>query len=246
MDLEQFGAYWRLLLHAWIEGSIPADETLLARLLGINHRKFRRIWEAVSRCWTVSENDPTRLIQRRQEAQRVQQTAFSVAQAARGANGGKSRVFNKTSKPALESGEAESKRSLSPRELSLPFPFPSPRTTPPPYPPASAGGSPVPQGDPEPETAPPDAPPDNGTTPPDRGPTGQAPDTGNGQAPEPRTARLQLAEHESALVAHAIALHGTCWRDERRRIREWLKAGVGLDTARDAIARGEHRPRGRI
>ena len=36
MTLEQQGAYLRLLMHQWIEGSIPRDETEIARLLHID------------------------------------------------------------------------------------------------------------------------------------------------------------------------------------------------------------------
>lgn len=125
MDLDEFGAYMRLLCHAWIEGSIPSDPTRLARLLGVGGAKFAAVWPAVAPCWEASEVEPGRLIQSRQERQRAEQLARSALQAERGARGGKSRVSNKTPKPALASSLSREQAGSKPA-LSLPSPSPSP------------------------------------------------------------------------------------------------------------------------
>lgn len=240
MDLEQFGAYWRLLLHAWIEGSIPADRTVLTRLLGVNPRAFARIWPGVAPCWRQSPDDPKRLVQLRQEQQRLQQLAFSHVQSMKRTRHAKSNEINKTAEPVINRCSTKTEPVI---DLPFPSPFPSPRITDPPFPPADAVGPLVPQGDPEPDTAPPDAPPDHGH---DRTTAPQQPGPGPATDPATRNAKIRFAEAEAALVDHAIALHGRCWRDERRRIREWLRAGMDPEQARDAIASGEHRPRGRL
>lgn len=43
MDLAEFGAYMRLLIRQWIEGSIPADPIKIARLLGGNTKETERL-----------------------------------------------------------------------------------------------------------------------------------------------------------------------------------------------------------
>lgn len=47
MTLEQQGAYVRLLCHQWLEGSIPADQEILARLLTVSRSRMKVIWAGI-------------------------------------------------------------------------------------------------------------------------------------------------------------------------------------------------------
>src|SRR4051812_17202665 len=83
MTLEEFGAYHRLLCHAWLEGSIPKDGTKLARLLGVSRKKVDKLWPALGPCWSAG-NEPDRLIQQRLENERIKQHARSEEQSRKG------------------------------------------------------------------------------------------------------------------------------------------------------------------
>jgi uncharacterized protein YdaU (DUF1376 family) len=47
MTLEEQGAYFRLLCHQWIHGSIPLSEQGLKRILRVDVRSVRRLWETL-------------------------------------------------------------------------------------------------------------------------------------------------------------------------------------------------------
>ncbi len=117
---EEFGAYVRLLCHAWLEESIPADPVRLARILKVPAKTFARIWPAIAPCW---EEHDGRLYQRRLERERQKQRERSSLNAERGRKGGR----------PLKSTEEESRGFPDgfPREKpgeSLPSPSPSPLT----------------------------------------------------------------------------------------------------------------------
>lgn len=123
MNNEEFGAYVRLLLFAWLEGSIPKDLTRLARLLGVGGRTMGRLWRAIEPCWHTDPNDPTRLRQKRLEEIRQQQVATSEAQRLRVSGRYKSNTFNKSAVPRYGSGS----HPVVP-DTYLPFPSPFPIT----------------------------------------------------------------------------------------------------------------------
>ena len=47
MTLEQQGAYLRLLMSQWIEGSIPADEKEIAKLLNVDRESVANLMEPI-------------------------------------------------------------------------------------------------------------------------------------------------------------------------------------------------------
>lgn len=117
MTHEEFGAYMRLLMHCWLEGSIPADHVRLARILGATHRTFKRIWPAMENCFY---REGERLLQKRLEKERQQQDERRVLQSAKGIKSAKSRAANKTVQPGLnrtvaglKSGSTEIQPSVS-------------------------------------------------------------------------------------------------------------------------------------
>lgn len=124
MTLEEFGAYHRLLGHAWLEGSIPKDKVKLARLLGVSPKKLDRIWPAIEPCWGISPDAEDRLIQRRLEEEREKQRERAAKQAENGKKGGRPAK----STPEESNGLNKDKRRDSQQEpkKSLPSPSPSP------------------------------------------------------------------------------------------------------------------------
>jgi uncharacterized protein YdaU (DUF1376 family) len=68
MDLEQQGAYLRLLWLAWRNDGLPTDPACLAKMLHVSLKRFTaRIWPAIQACWHEQDG---RLRQKRQEQER--------------------------------------------------------------------------------------------------------------------------------------------------------------------------------
>jgi uncharacterized protein YdaU (DUF1376 family) len=73
MPLETEAAYWRLICHCWIEGSLPNDPARLAVLVRLTPEAFAaRIWPAIAACFTV--DDAGRLRHPRLERERAKLT----------------------------------------------------------------------------------------------------------------------------------------------------------------------------
>lgn len=70
MSLAECGAYIRLLCVCWWEGSLPADLSRLARIVGVSPRVFRLVWPAIRVCFTEKDG---RLTQRRLDEERQKQ-----------------------------------------------------------------------------------------------------------------------------------------------------------------------------
>lgn len=121
MSLEQEGAYLRLLCHAWLHGSIPADVSSLAAICRTTPSRMGRLWPGIRGCW---KDNAGRLVNGRQERERDKQRAYSEAQARKGRKGGRPKKPEVS--PGFDSGKAgESLPSPSP------FPSASTSTTPP-------------------------------------------------------------------------------------------------------------------
>ncbi|MGD0497566.1 MAG: hypothetical protein ABSC23_03920 [Bryobacteraceae bacterium] len=76
MELDELGAYWRLIGVQWMNGSVPSDLRVLARLLHVRSRKtMERIWKALSPCYVEHPDKPGELIQSRVESERVKALA---------------------------------------------------------------------------------------------------------------------------------------------------------------------------
>ena len=70
MELDELGAYFRLILTQWVNGSVPADRRALARLLHCEVEKMERIWVALAPCYKEHPERPGELIQGRVEGER--------------------------------------------------------------------------------------------------------------------------------------------------------------------------------
>lgn len=73
MDCAARGAYITLLAVAWLEGSLPVDETALIRLAQTTPREWKRIRENVLSCFYQQDG---RYLQKRLEVERQKQEAF--------------------------------------------------------------------------------------------------------------------------------------------------------------------------
>jgi uncharacterized protein YdaU (DUF1376 family) len=86
MSLEQRGAYFDLLCHAWDDGAIPADLQERAHLLGVTARKLTALWPKIDPCWEPNGNGG--LVNPKMERVRHQQKAKQRA----GKQGGKAKA----------------------------------------------------------------------------------------------------------------------------------------------------------
>lgn len=82
LSLAEQGLYWRLLCHQWLEGSIPADPRLVAKIVG---EDVTELWRAVSQFFAA--RDDGRLINRKLEAVRDSQDEFLRGQSEAGKRG---------------------------------------------------------------------------------------------------------------------------------------------------------------
>lgn len=60
MTLEEIGAYWKLVSHCWLEESLPADLSQLARVLGVTRKKMENMWVSVGPCFIAVDGDRLR------------------------------------------------------------------------------------------------------------------------------------------------------------------------------------------
>jgi uncharacterized protein YdaU (DUF1376 family) len=51
MSLPAVGIYMRLICQCWIEGSLPDDAKILARISGATARQFRNLWPSIATCF---------------------------------------------------------------------------------------------------------------------------------------------------------------------------------------------------
>lgn len=78
MDDRELGFYMRCLNHSWVNGSLPADQDELARVMRCTKTYLSKVWARVSRCFEPSENDASRLVNGRQEKERQKALEKSV------------------------------------------------------------------------------------------------------------------------------------------------------------------------
>jgi uncharacterized protein YdaU (DUF1376 family) len=137
MDLDEVGAYIRLIAVCWNEGSLPKDVRRLAKLCGATHEQMERIWPALEPCFEECSQDAARLVHPRLERERLKQETYREKMSEAGRKGAKVRKSGRSKggqKPAKSqdvSSQATSqastglkpKVSSSTRELSSSFMF---------------------------------------------------------------------------------------------------------------------------
>ena len=86
LDLEEFGAYMRLLSFAWLHGGIPADERGRCRVLKVTPARQRSLWAAIGEKWEPSGEGL--LVNPRQERERTEALASHQRRVEAGRRGG--------------------------------------------------------------------------------------------------------------------------------------------------------------
>ena len=128
----QVGIYFRLLMHEWVNGSIPNDEKRLARIGGIDPGNFKKAWvQDISKKFT--SNGEGDLVNRRLEAEREKQRNYYESQRKAGYKGAKRR-WGKYSDPnsnpngnpngenmALQSSSSKKKKTARARAMQTTY-----------------------------------------------------------------------------------------------------------------------------
>jgi uncharacterized protein YdaU (DUF1376 family) len=86
MSLQERGAYITLICLCWLEGTLPADVSRLARVCGTPLTVFRRLWPALSVCFRPAAQEG-RLMHPRLERERDTQATFRRRQSDNGKRG---------------------------------------------------------------------------------------------------------------------------------------------------------------
>lgn len=90
MNVDELGAYFRLLLVAWEKGAVPADTKRQARLLKVSPRRLERLWEVIGPKWESDGNGG--LVNPRQERERQAALEAYRRRAEAGRKGGQSKA----------------------------------------------------------------------------------------------------------------------------------------------------------
>ena len=102
MTAEEEGCYWRLVAYCWHQGSIPADQDLLCRMV---KNTLNQPSSLVRSCFVEMSNQPSRLVHKRLEIERQKQEAWRTKSAEAGRKSGKARRVKKLhTEPTFENG----------------------------------------------------------------------------------------------------------------------------------------------
>lgn len=83
MSHTERGIYITLLSHCWLEGSLPADLPLLAKMVSVPAARFEKLWQGpLSSCF--HQGTDGRLLQGRLEQEREKQESFRKVQSEKG------------------------------------------------------------------------------------------------------------------------------------------------------------------
>ena len=78
---EEVGAYTRLLMSEWVNGDLPSDPKRLARIAGLDLKRFQKVYPQLMRKFQNNGND--RLINIRLEETRLKQSKYREKQSLR-------------------------------------------------------------------------------------------------------------------------------------------------------------------
>jgi len=114
-SVEERGAWFTLLLHAWREGSVPSDQSSLARLLHVDASAMRSLWSAIGDRFVEHPDHPGRLTSPRLEKEREAGQEMLARKSAAGKVGATSRWDKKNKRygsrmAAASEGNADTMR----------------------------------------------------------------------------------------------------------------------------------------
>ncbi len=106
MTLEEQGAYHRLLYYTWISDGhgIPMDFSDMAQAIGVTVRKMKALWRRLEPCFIPHPDFPDRLVNKRQEEERVKRGDFKRKKSEAGQKGAER--TNGSERPAQGSANA--------------------------------------------------------------------------------------------------------------------------------------------
>jgi uncharacterized protein YdaU (DUF1376 family) len=122
---EQRGVYMDLLCFAWERDGLPVDEDAVRRLTGCSKAAWGRVWPALREKWTERDG---RLVNERQETERMAMRTFSSDRSRAGAAGAAKRWHSHRSANGTTHGKAvadamandSSSSSIKEKDLSVP------------------------------------------------------------------------------------------------------------------------------
>ena len=91
MELNEVGAYMRLMCVCWLEGSIPTDVRMLAKLAGCDRAEMEHVWPAIEGCFEAHPQDDSQAIHPRLERERRKQANYAKKMSEAGKRGAKKR-----------------------------------------------------------------------------------------------------------------------------------------------------------
>jgi hypothetical protein len=97
MTNRELGCYIKLMCYCWREGSIPSDVNKIARLCGEDGSAMADLWIAISSCFEVAINDPSRLVHPRLVTEQQKQSEHKKERSESGKKGAEAR-WGKASK----------------------------------------------------------------------------------------------------------------------------------------------------
>jgi len=106
MDNREFGAYVHLLNHGWIHEGIPIDEESQARLVKEPLAQWRKMWLAIKVKWAQHPEDPHKLVNPRQERERLKQAEHRAERSESGRRGAAIKKLRYSSATSSASGLA--------------------------------------------------------------------------------------------------------------------------------------------
>lgn len=75
-SVAEIGAYFRLLMAEWVNGPLPNDTSRLARIAGLDHGNFKKMWGPILNGKFIPNGDGT-LFNKRLEQEREKQRQYS-------------------------------------------------------------------------------------------------------------------------------------------------------------------------
>lgn len=91
MTNRELGCYIKLMCYCWREGSIPSDVSKIARLCGEDGLAMADLWIAISSCFDLAIDDPSRLIHLRLVSELEKQKEHAKERSTSGKKGAEAR-----------------------------------------------------------------------------------------------------------------------------------------------------------
>lgn len=106
MNNRELGCYMKLLCFCWREGSIPSEISKIAKLCGEDGTVMAQLWVAISSCFGIAIDDPSKLVHPRLEKERQKQEEHRKERSESGLKGANSRWNKDLQKDGSANGSA--------------------------------------------------------------------------------------------------------------------------------------------